>query len=373
MKSFEVEIAKPGMPPKRPRNPSPAKILLKATSFCLIFSVLFVMVSYLLRPADEHVKEIFSGFYAEPSNSLDVAAYGGSGIYRYLIAPEIWAKTGLTTYFFASSDQPFYTIPTLIRETKKRQNPRLYLIEIRRVITSDSKLRQNVTDNSKVEDLRLVTDNLVYSKNRTKLINDYAEGEKFDWYFDLFHNHSNWKNLTLDSFQYIFYHKSNDWKGSYVYYRRTAVTQFNTLPYRNKSVELEASTKKMLTDVLDYCKSNKLNVLFLSTPYQETSLSIEEENGAAKIIEQYGYPYVNLNYACDDIGLDFSHDFNDYLHVNIAGALKVTKYFCSYLTTYCTPAHSQTITQKWAETYTAWTKEKKYLFQLLKENIAENP
>ena len=311
------------------RKPMPkwGKYLLRATSFVLIFAVLFVLVSYLLRPEDSYVKEVFSGFYAEPDDSLDVVAYGGSGVFRYFITPEIWKSTGLTSYLLTSSNQPFETISTLMTETRKSQNPKLFIVEIRRLVVNDYNIKKNISNANQEAHLRLVTDNMVYSTTRNQLIDDQVDGNKLDWYIDLIHNHSNWKNLTLKSFGLMLYHKINVMKGSYISSNWTKQQEFDIDSYKNQTVTLETDTTQKLQSLLNYCQSNQLNVLFVSTPYVENELTFQEENSIGAIIRQYGYSYLNMNEFYQDIGLDFSQDYYDTRHVNVSGAMKVTKYF----------------------------------------------
>ena len=52
----------------------------------------------------------------------------------------------------------------------------------------------------------------------------------------------------------------------------------------------------------------------------------------AKLIEENGYPFLDMNRHLDDIGLEFDTDIRDYgTHTNVLGAEKITNYFENYI------------------------------------------
>ena len=60
--------------------------------FIVIFAVLLVLVSYMVRTNGD-VKDRFSGFYAEKNDTLDIVIIGSSPVFPYYSAPKLWGET----------------------------------------------------------------------------------------------------------------------------------------------------------------------------------------------------------------------------------------------------------------------------------------
>ena len=335
------------------------KETLKILIFFIVFAVLLLPVSYLLRPDDGHTKAAFAGFYAEENNTLDTVFIGSSAAYRYFVPPLLWKNYGVTSYLLATSAQPLDTVPYIIAEAEKTQSPKLYVVEIRRLIMEDYNIKNNLYQESsdRESQLRQVADNMKYSHNRTQLINSTVDGDKTDWLIDIIHNHSNWKYITSKSFGLMLYNKKNSVKSATTIGAWKELQKFETESYAGEQLELENKTKQKLVNLLKFCKGRGLNVLFVSTPYVEDSQYIALENYAAEVIKNYGYEYLNCNYLYDEIGVDFSSDFYNSQHTNILGAEKVTSYIGDYIVkNYAVlSSHGESIAKDWDKAYESWS------------------
>ena len=133
-------------------------------------------------------------------------------------------------------------------------------------------------------------------------------------------------NLSLDVRGY------NVLKG----FRTTAkVFKSDTPSFNEKStqekgeLDLNPKLQQQLMDLLDYCKEQKLHVLFVRAPHyvtEDTYDRVKRSNKMASIVREYGYSY----YACENeavkIGIDDKRDFYNEDHMNVYGALKFTDY-----------------------------------------------
>ena len=94
-------------------------------------------------------------------------------------------------------------------------------------------------------------------------------------------------------------------------------------------LDLNPKLQQQLMDLLDYCKEQKLHVLFVRAPHyvtEDTYDRVKRSNKMASIVREYGYSY----YACENeavkIGIDDKRDFYNVDHMNVYGALKFTDY-----------------------------------------------
>ena len=187
------------------------KQLLQAGIFILLFFFILIHLSYCLR-TNGSVKDRFVGFYAEPEDSIDVIMIGSSPVFPYYAAPKLWGDYGITSYPLSTNLQRPKAAMHLIREAEKTQEPLLYIFEMRMYLAADEDLTKNMAYT------RGVTDNMKYSLNRIRTINDMVEEDgpekRYTFYFDIFKYHSNWKTLVLPSQLATFrYEKKDPLKG----------------------------------------------------------------------------------------------------------------------------------------------------------------
>lgn len=303
------------------------KQALKAILFVVIFLFILRSVTYMLR-TNGTVKEIFVGFYAEPKNTLDVIMIGSSPVYPYYAAPGIWGEQGITCYPLSSNQQRPRAAVYLVEEALKTQSPELFIFELRQYAYEESTMTENMAFT------RGVTDNLKYSWNRIRLINDmvFDASERYTYYFDIFKYHSNWKTIVLpDQYTAFLYERLHPLKG---YEVNTTVVPGEGTDYSmiTAKMQIPKEQEEMLYRLLDYLQENHLNALFIVSPMRLDEEMQMKFNYMKDIIDSYGYSYLNLNDYYEELGIDFSMDFYDGgFHTNIFGAQKCTGFLGSYL------------------------------------------
>ncbi|MCQ2082006.1 MAG: SGNH/GDSL hydrolase family protein [Lachnospiraceae bacterium] len=337
------------------------KEILRLILFNLIFIVSLTLLTYVLRTNGD-IKDIFSGFYAEKDDTIDVVMIGSSPVYPFYSSPMIFDETGISMYPLSSNVQRPKAMIPLMEETLKTQKPKLFVFETRMFTFEEGRMYENMAF------ARGVTDNLKYSLNRIKTINRLIPSksemeermsdplnqdqpkdsyeERYTYYFDIFKYHSNWKTLALPSqWKDIVYEKSNPRKGFVI---RDEVgpledDEIEDLYLKSKSEEVVPIPKEQeerLYELLDYLKANSINALFIVSPYHMTDDQMEMFNYIKPIIEGYGFRFDNMNEEYDELSVDFKSDYYDYGgHVNTKGAIKCTNHLISLLKEYNLPSH----------------------------------
>lgn len=156
------------------------------------------------------VKDIFTGFYAEEEDTLDVIMIGSSPVYPFYSGAKLWGEYGITCYPLSSHVQrPSAALP-LLKEAYKTQNPKVVVFEMRMYTMEDGRMEDNMAY------ARGVTDNMKYSLNRIYAINRLVTEplERYTYYFDIFKYHSNWKTMIMPEQLACFrYERPNPLKG----------------------------------------------------------------------------------------------------------------------------------------------------------------
>ncbi len=303
------------------------KQLLKGIIFIVIVLWLLVHLTYVIR-TNGGVKDRFVGFYAEKNDTLDAVVIGSSPVYPCFATPKIYGDMGIAMYPVSSNMQRPGATKYLVDEVLKTQSPELFIFEMRMWTAEDADLLGNMAHT------REVTDNLKYSINRIKAINELVSdpSERLTYYFDIFKYHSNWKTMVLWSqLRCAFYEYPHELKGF------EALTTVGPVEDTGESSVTEVTgmpdiPEQYYFELLDYLSEKNLNALFVITPYTVTEHEQKSINYMKEVAEEKGFPFVDMNRYKDEIGIDFSADFRDFgTHTNINGAEKVTAWFENYL------------------------------------------
>ena len=103
--------------------------------------------------------------------------------------------------------------------------------------------------------------------------------------------------------------------------------------HRLKRAPLDDSmTFSSLIDLMDYCEKEKLKVLFVITLQGEDCADkAGKQNTTVSVLRSRGFDVIDLRRYVDEIRIDPKTDFYNQQHMNINGALKVTRYLSEYL------------------------------------------
>lgn len=321
------------------------RIILSIISAVLIALMMasFIPISYMVRP-EEYNRDNIAGFYAEESNSLDMVYIGGSACFVYWEVLRAWNQYGFTSYNFAHDTITPEAVKYYIKEARKTQNPKLWLIDLRPFQYGEESYSSEIdTPNMYYEvPIRNGTDHMLYSKNRNELIDTSVKNksEIIPYYVDFIKYHSNWRNICLNAFRCLQTKsvdpiinnniKSNPLKGFY-FIEKTLPVDFTDYSSVTEETTIPDEVNDLFLDLVDYCKQEKLTVLFIVHSYCQTEDHKKEYNYMRRIIEENGFDFLNTNDYYKDIGLDYSMDLYNENHVNVFGAEKYTDFVAKYI------------------------------------------
>ena len=248
----------------------------------------------------------------------------------------------------------------LVKEAEKTQSPSLYIFEMRMYTMEDEGLSENMAYT------RGVTDNLKYSKNRVDTIRALVPEteDRLSYYIDLFKYHTNWKMFAFSSeWKNWRYEKKSELKGFQIK-DEVGPTARPEAGGAEGELPIPAEQETCLRDLLQYLQENKLQALFIVSPYGEYLEDQQMFNYMGGIVEEAGYRFLNMNNYYDEIGIVFEEDFADYAsHTNAVGAEKCTAFLAKYL------LENYSFTDKRGnETYASW--DEAYALWLVKSREA---
>lgn len=345
------------------------KQFIQSIVFIGIFLLALVPVSYIVRTNGD-VKDRFSGFYAEKDNTLDIIMIGSSPVFPYYSAPMLWGETGITAYPLSSNVQRPAAMKYLVKEAEKTQSPSLYIFEMRMYTMEDEGLSENMAYT------RGVTDNLKYSMNRVETIRALVPEteDRLGYYIDLFKYHTNWKMFAFASeWRNWRYEKENELKG-FQFKDEVGPTARPEAGGMEGELAIPPEQEAYLRDLLAYLQENKMQALFIVSPYGESLEDQQMYNYMERIVEEAGYRFLNMNNYYDEIGIVFEEDFADYAsHTNAVGAEKCTAFLEKYLLeNYSfTDKRGNSSYSSWDKAYDLWLVKNKEAGEIIAKHIAD--
>lgn len=312
--------------------------LLRALKCIALLIPIAVMVFFaqnnLFYHAD-HSTERVRDFYKEAPNSLDVVILGASDVYNAYSPAYAYEYAGFTSYPYAWSAIPANLYKPALKEILSRQNPQLILIEIDGFVKDQEAY---LSDESK---LRTFAENIPMSLNRLGAIWNFNCENKLSCVIPFFKYHGDW---TLDNEELAERFRECRASADKPAMLKGATTltlvetewpEFDALG-DTTATELDPLGEELLIELMDFCRQQQLdNVVFVRFPHklmnEQRYNRFTRANRAGQIIEEYGFPFLNLEHRAEEMLLDFECDFYDSDHMNIYGQLKLTEYLSTLL------------------------------------------
>lgn len=356
--------------------PVKIKKLIRAVLFAALFLVIACHLSYILRPySGSASRKNICGFYAEEDDTIDIAFVGASSVFAFWEPMEFWHEYGVTSYNFAAGTLPPQFIKYCLEEIRKTQEPSLYVIDLRPFTVAEKGyyLETDVPNMDHDVPIRNIVDNFKYSPTRAKMIQEGIPSsyDKLPYYLDLIKYHTEWPRLR-DARSLGF--ASNETHDSLKGFKLT--DKFKKVKFKDHSAVTKRKplTKRLNTvlyELLDYCKKENLQVLFLVNSYCQTKTDKKNFNFISDAVTGYGFDFLNTNDHYKEIGLKYSRDYYDPSHVNIFGADKYTDFVGKYLMDNYTftDKRGQDAYASWDSDYEVWTEQTAALKKSIRAKI----
>lgn len=299
----------------------------------IIFAVLVIGIGYriyhILGYQDNvHSNAVLEQFYDLDENLVDVVWVGPSSVQEDVISSVMFDTNGIALYPLALGNMPFNATEPLIRECEKTQNPQVYLVDIRDLgyqVLSDITIRR-------------VTDNMKFSPNRFQTINEMTndlvkfypdqEVNLFDYYVSFTKYHTRWTELTESDFT----NDKDSYMGYWIKYGSTPCDKNSVVSlFETSEMPIPEEAEYFLMDFLDFCDSFDKEIIFTCTPNCLDAEKFGQFNYIKRIIQERGYEVWDFNYDVDEIGIDYSTDYSDPMHLNMWGARKFSEYVAQKL------------------------------------------
>lgn len=343
---------------------------MKRTVLRVVSGLLLLLIIFgaLLEAGKLVIQDIvWDSFYATEKNTIDVGLIGSSGIMRYFQEAQAYGEQGFTSYVLASSALPLKMLPTIMDEFMRRQDPELFVVDIRTVIYDETAAEK--ADDDKPDAEYLPIKNLIslmdpLSPYRWRSIFRFAKGVSLSNFVESCFPILNYPSLVyLDDEKIKQKHFDYEWDNYYGFAVHTSTTDYTELGEMQKQLRndgkshLDDSKKAVIDELYNKAKEYNKQVFFIITPYLKDDAQYTVQEETRTYMTEKGYDYLDCQDFFDDIGLDYSRDFYDKRHVNVIGAHKFTSWFAEYLNEHFSllKNHSAATKEKWDRLSAEWS------------------
>ena len=308
------------------------KSVINFVVFSLLVFFVFQCNTYLFRGTGT---ERFRIINMKEEQDLDVIFLGGSSILAYWQPPRAWNEFGFKSCNCATNNFPMEANKYMMKYGLKYHKPKLWVVEMRPFYAYTPAVEEG--------GFRSSSDSLdLLEPIRYEYIHDVIRNRKLEknddvlsYYLDLSFYHTNywnlkngssWINIFNNYYDHTYQNKGWEW-------REDGVADLEKPEgFETEEVaQLDPYVDQCLRKLLRFCRKNDQDVLFVSSPFCVNRESTMIYNGYKKIVESYGYDFLDTNFYYDEMGVDFSTDFHDPSHMNLLGAEKFTNYVGNYI------------------------------------------
>lgn len=309
--------------------------IVKSILFLTILCISYMGCSYLFRDTTESpARPNILDYYEEEENTLDVVFVGASNILRYWNPMEAWNNYGFTSRNYSVNEMQAASYLYSLIDALKTQSPELVVVEGRA-------FTRGISDEVSPGARRLY-DAWDFGLDRVKAVTYYCQKSGIFWpealtlHLDLIYNHSKYEALIekrsweladnrLGDFVLGNICKGYCWSPIHTHYEDPSAN------LNDQRGEIPPKTLDLCQELIDYCRENNIQLMFVATPMVITAEESSLLNSLSDYLQEQDVPFLNTNLCYDEMNVVFSEDFYNSHHMNALGADKFTNYFAAYL------------------------------------------
>jgi hypothetical protein len=302
------------------------KNILSVTAVLLIFVLLLSFVTRLLTPKymETLVEGSFVSQYYREDKNHDVIFIGDCEVYANFSPMELYREAGITAYVRGTSQQLIWQSYYLLKETLKYETPKAVVWNVNAMRYSEP---------VKEEFHRLTMDQMRWSEEKVGMIlASMTEEETFlSYVFPILRYHSRFDKLTSEDFRYLFTVKDNTFNG---YQMNKGILPVGTLPTvrRLANYQFGDVCYEYLDKMRVLCEEKGVELILVKAPSLQPHWYEQYNDQMVEYAARHGLKFYNFVDVAEEIGIDYQTDTYDAgLHLNLAGATKMSQYFARIL------------------------------------------
>lgn len=295
----------------------------------VFLAVLFAVLCFLQRLlTPKYMAGIVEGAltaeYYEENTGHEVLFVGDCEVYENFSPITLFQEYGISSYIRGSAQQLAWQSYYMLEDTLRYETPKVVVFNVLALKYDEP---QSEAYN------RMTLDGMRLSKTKLDAVKaSMTEDENMlDYIFPILRYHSRWQELSAEDFRYLFHRDKISHNG---YYMRVDTRPAEGFPEPDPLADATLGSYAMgyLDRMRELCKANKIALVLVKSPSLYPHWYDEWDAQITAYAEQYGLDYFNYEKLAETVGIDYQTDTYDAgLHLNLAGAEKLSRYFGKYL------------------------------------------
>ncbi len=300
------------------------KMLAIILSLVLLLGI-YVAVDNVMGIKAEDAIGPMERYYALPRDTVDVLLVGASHVGMNVDNGMLWDDYGIASYSLWGGMQPLWNSYYFLKEGLKTQKPKVAMVEVFLAGTDVDYSTETVAMKN-IHSLHFSLDKL---KAAFASFDTWQKAIEAVWGLPYYHNR--YDELNINDFDAALY--TNDLGINRIVLPSEKITQVHPLDYANITGEapLSAKNEKYLRKIIDLCKCQNVELVFLIAPYEATEMETMKLNTLCRIARENGARTLNYLRDWDSLHLDNSTDFYDIGHLSKPGIAKLSAAVGNYL------------------------------------------
>lgn len=314
------------------------------------------LLQRLLTPkyADGIIEGALIAEYYGEEKDHDVVFIGDCEVYENFSTATLWEQYGINSYIRGSAQQLIWQSYYLLEDTLRYETPKAVVFNV---------LAMQYDEPQKEAYNRMTLEGMRWSSAKVgSIAASMTSKEQFeDYLFPILRYHSRWSELAGGDLKYMFRVPKVSHNG---YYMRVDVKAAENIPDPRPLADYQfgENAYAYLDKMVKLCREKGVRLILVKAPSLYPHWYSQWEEQMEEYAEANDLPYLNFLECLDEIGLDFQTDTYDAgLHLNLAGAEKLSAYFGRYLAEEeAVPDRrgEERLTLAWAEKLAAYEAEK---------------
>lgn len=262
--------------------------------------------------------------FFEQEENFDVLFLGSSHVLNAISPMDLWNDYGIVSYNLSNHAErlvgTYYNMLLALQET----NPKM-------VVVDTFLSYENTKTHKKKEYTHSLLDGYPISYTKYLAIRDLFEGDnllerEIEFLFPFSMYHARWDELVENDFRL----QSKYEKGAES--RINVAVPNEIIPIDSVEIYSGEETINMLylRRIIEYCKSNNIEILITNLPYPADEEKIAISKYVQKIANEYEVNYINFLNMNNIVNHDTDY-FDKEGHLNPSGARKITDYLGKYI------------------------------------------
>ena len=230
------------------------------------------------------------------------------------------------------------------------------------VMTEDASEEEK---NAAVDQLHEVLDVFPWTRNKEAALKDLLQDTDLrrEFRFDFIRYHSRWSSLTREDYEGAFGEaKGDSIMGSTMLYEVDSSVEVYDRIDPSDCMAQESIGKAYLRKIIELCQEKEIYPILVQIPFAENEDLQRIANSAQEIADEYGVPFLNMNYVEDIINP--KTDQQSQTHLNVSGAAKTTAWLGNVLS-----EEVGVPDRRGAEGYESWEQAVQEYHEQLRSNI----